>query len=150
MNVCFESQIPRSKLWGMTWLVLSAPRGGVFNPRGIRQISAQARLLGSLLARENFLNVISRAYMAEPHTRYCAEDILTLEAEIKKLEMVKAFLMDITLHSLLLYGSIGMSATLLAGGISLPCAYLFDPEKSQIVFMMPFMASTGYYLMNIG
>lgn len=53
------------------------------------------------------------------------------------------FGMDITLHSLLLYGSIGMSATLLAGGISLPCAYLFDPEKSQIVFMMSFMASTG-------
>lgn len=51
--------------------------------------------------------------------------------------------MDITLHSLLLYGSIGMSSTLLAGGISLPCAYLFDPEKSQIVFMMSFMASTG-------
>ena len=50
---------------------------------------------------------------------------------------------DITLHSLLLYGSIGISATLLAGGISLPCAYLFDPEKSQIVFMMSFMASTG-------
>ena len=49
----------------------------------------------------------------------------------------------ITLHSLLLYGSIGISATLLAGGISLPCAYLFDPEKSQIVFMMSFMASTG-------
>jgi len=155
MNVCFESQIPRSKLWDMTWLVLSAPRAGYLHPqgtypRGIRQISAQARLLGSLLARENFLNVISRAYMAEPHTRYCAEDILTLEAEIKKLEMVKAFLMDITLHSLLLYGSIGMSATLLAGGISLPCAYLFEPEKSQIVFMMSFMASTGYYLMNIG
>lgn len=50
---------------------------------------------------------------------------------------------DITLHSLCLYGSIGISATLLAGGISLPCAYLFDPEKSQIVFMMSFMASTG-------
>lgn len=50
---------------------------------------------------------------------------------------------DITLRSLLLYGSIGISATLLAGGISLPCAYLFDPEKSQIVFMMSFMASTG-------
>ena len=27
--------------------------------------------------------------------------------------------------------------------MSLPCAYLFDPEKSQIVFMMSFMASTG-------
>ena len=35
-----------------------------------------------------------------------------------------------------------MSAALLAGGVSLPCAYLFDPEKSQIVFMMSFMAST--------
>ncbi len=50
---------------------------------------------------------------------------------------------DITPHSLCLYGSIGISATLLAGGISLPCAYLFDPEKSQIVFMLSFMASTG-------
>ena len=50
---------------------------------------------------------------------------------------------DITVHSLCLYAAIGMSATLLAGGISLPCAYLFDPEKSQIVFMMSFMASTG-------
>ena len=50
---------------------------------------------------------------------------------------------DITVHSLFLYAAIGMSATLLAGGISLPCAYLFDPEKSQIVFMMSFMASTG-------
>lgn len=50
---------------------------------------------------------------------------------------------DITLYSLCLYGSIGISATLLAGGISLPCAYLFDPEKSQVVFMMSFMASTG-------
>ncbi len=49
----------------------------------------------------------------------------------------------ITFHSLCLYGSIGISATLLAGGISLPCAYLFDPEKSQIMFMMSFMASTG-------
>ena len=53
------------------------------------------------------------------------------------------FGMDITFHSLLLYGSIGMSACLLAGGISLPCAYLFDPEKSQIVFMTSFMAGTG-------
>ncbi len=49
----------------------------------------------------------------------------------------------ITLHALYLYGVIGMSATLFAGGISLPCAYLFDPEKSQIVFMLSFMASTG-------
>ena len=57
--------------------------------------------------------------------------------------VLACFGMDITLRSLCLYGSIGTSATLLAGGISLPCAYLFDPEKSQIVFMMSFMASTG-------
>ncbi len=57
--------------------------------------------------------------------------------------VLACFGMDITLHSLCLYGSIGMSACLLAGGISLPCAYLFDPEKSQIVFMMSFMAGAG-------
>ncbi len=34
-------------------------------------------------------------------------------------------------------------AALFAGGISLPCAYVFDPEKSQVVFMLSFMASTG-------
>ena len=51
--------------------------------------------------------------------------------------------MKITLYSLLLYGTIGMSICLLAGGISLPCAYLFEPEKSQIVFMMSFMAGAG-------
>ena len=57
--------------------------------------------------------------------------------------ILACFGVDVTLPSLYLYGSIGISATLLAGGISLPCAYLFDPEKSQIVFMMSFMASTG-------
>ena len=48
--------------------------------------------------------------------------------------VLACFSMDITLYSLLLYGSIGMSATLLAGGISLPCAYLFDPEISVLTF----------------
>ena len=57
--------------------------------------------------------------------------------------VLACFGMDVTLYSLCLYGSIGISACLLAGGISLPCAYLFDPEKSQIVFIMSFMASTG-------
>lgn len=51
--------------------------------------------------------------------------------------------MNVTLYSLCLYGSIGISVCLLTSGISLPCAYLFDPEKSQIVFMMSFMASSG-------
>ncbi len=48
--------------------------------------------------------------------------------------VLACFGMDITLYSLLLYGSIGMRATLLAGGISLPCAYLFDPEISVLTF----------------
>ena len=50
---------------------------------------------------------------------------------------------DVTPASLCLYGAVGMSTALLAGGISLPCACLCDPEKSQIVFMLSFMASTG-------
>lgn len=49
----------------------------------------------------------------------------------------------ISLSSLCLYGSIGISASLLAGSISLPCAYFFDPDKSQIVFIMSFLAATG-------
>lgn len=50
---------------------------------------------------------------------------------------------EVTLYALGLYGALGMSAALLAGSISLPCAYLFDPEKSQIVFMLSFLAASG-------
>lgn len=50
---------------------------------------------------------------------------------------------EISLASLLLYGSIGVSATLFSGCFSIPCAYFFDPDKSQIVFIMSFLASTG-------
>lgn len=49
----------------------------------------------------------------------------------------------ITLYSLLFNSAIGISVALLAGGISLPCVYFFDPEKSQIVYMIAFVASTG-------
>ena len=49
----------------------------------------------------------------------------------------------ITLYSLLFNSAIGISVALLAGGISLPCVYFFDPEKSQIVYMIAFIASTG-------
>lgn len=49
----------------------------------------------------------------------------------------------VTLYSVLFNASIGASAALLAGGISLPCVYFFDPEKSQIVFMVSFIVSTG-------
>lgn len=46
-------------------------------------------------------------------------------------------------QSLWLYGALGLSAALLSGGISLPFAYCMDPEKSQIVFMLSFLVSTG-------
>ena len=49
----------------------------------------------------------------------------------------------VTVYALLFNTSIGVSAALLAGGISLPCVYFFDPEKSQIVFLVSFIASTG-------
>ena len=51
--------------------------------------------------------------------------------------------MTITLYSLLFNAAIGISAALFAGGISLPCVYFFDAEKSQIVYMISFVASTG-------
>jgi len=69
--------------------------------------------------------------------------ILGLLAALVPCVVLACFDTDITLYSLCLYGSIGISTCLLAGGISLPCAYLFDSEKSQIVFKMSFMASTG-------
>ena len=48
-----------------------------------------------------------------------------------------------SLYSLLFNAAIGISAALFAGGISLPCVYFFDAEKSQIVYMIAFVASTG-------
>ena len=69
--------------------------------------------------------------------------ILGLLTALVPCVVLACFGMDITLYSLCMYGAIGISAALLAGGLSLPCAYLFDPEKSQIVFMMSFMAGTG-------
>ena len=48
----------------------------------------------------------------------------------------------VTVYALLFNTSIGVSAALLAGGISLPCVYFFDPEKSQIVFLISFIASS--------
>lgn len=81
--------------------------------------------------------------IGEKYVFYVLLAILGMIVALIPCAVLTSFGVDITLHSLCLYGSIGISATLLAGGISLPCAYLFDPEKSQVVFMMSFMASTG-------
>lgn len=83
------------------------------------------------------------AIIAEKFIFYMLLAALGIIAALVPCIILAAFGAKITLHSLYLYGIIGVSSTLLAGGISLPCAYLFDPEKSQIVFMMSFMASTG-------
>ncbi len=87
---------------------------------------------------------VSRSQIiGEKYVFYVLLAILGMIVALIPCAVLTFFGVDITLHSLCLYGSIGISATLLAGGISLPCAYLFDPEKSQVVFMMSFMASTG-------
>lgn len=49
----------------------------------------------------------------------------------------------ITLYSLLFNAAIGISVCFTGRRDSLPCVYSFDPEKSQIVYMISFVASTG-------
>ena len=87
---------------------------------------------------------VSRSHInVEKFLHYIHLAALGLVTALIPCVVLACFGVDATLYSLCLYGSIGISATLLAGGISLPCAYLFDPEKSQIVYMMSLMASTG-------
>lgn len=87
--------------------------------------------------------VSRRQIIGEKYSFYLLLALAGLLTALIPCGLFSLFETDITLQSLWLYGTIGISATLFAGGISLPCAYLFDPEKSQIVFMMSFMASTG-------
>ena len=87
--------------------------------------------------------VSRRAIIGEKFIFYMLLAVLGIIAALVPCMLLAFIGAKITMYSLYLYGIIGVSATLLAGGISLPCAYLFDPEKSQIVFMMSFMASTG-------
>ena len=68
-----------------------------------------------------------------------AAGIIVVLAALGILSMMGA---AVTVYALLFNTSIGVSAALLAGGISLPCVYFFDPEKSQIVFLISFIASS--------
>ena len=68
-----------------------------------------------------------------------AAGIIVVLAALGILSMMGA---AVTVYALLFNTSIGVSAALLAGGISLPCVYFFDPEKSQIVFLVSFIASS--------
>ena len=81
--------------------------------------------------------------IGEKFMLYIILSVLGIIAALIPCGVLAIFGAEMSLSSLCLYGSIGISATLLAGSLSLPCAYCFDPDKSQIVFMMSFLASTG-------
>ena len=53
----------------------------------------------------------------------------------------------VTLYSMLFNAAIGISVALLAGGISLPCVYFFDAEKSQIVYIISYWQFRLYGLL---
>jgi len=87
---------------------------------------------------------VSRSQIiGEKFILYIILSVLGIIAALIPCGVLAFFGTEISLTSLLLYGSIGVSAALFAGCFSLPCAYFFDPDKSQIVFMMSFLASTG-------
>ena len=87
---------------------------------------------------------VSRSQIiGEKFILYIILSVLGIIAALIPCGVLAIFGAEMSLSSLCLYGSIGISATLLAGSISLPCAYFFVPDKSQIVFMMSFLASTG-------
>ena len=71
--------------------------------------------------------------------------VLGIMAALIPCGVLAIFGAEITLASLLLYGSIGVSAALFAGCFSLPCAYFFDPDKSQIVFFDVIFGFDGHY-----
>lgn len=87
--------------------------------------------------------VSRRQIIGEKFILYMILSLLGIVAALIPCGVLALFGAELSLSSLLLYGSIGISATLLAGSLSLPCAYFFDPDKSQLVFMMSFLAATG-------
>ena len=87
---------------------------------------------------------VSRSQIiGEKFILYIILSVLGIIAALIPCGVLAIFGAEISLASLLLYGSIGVSATLFSGCFSIPCAYFFDPDKSQIVFIMSFLASTG-------
>jgi len=50
---------------------------------------------------------------------------------------------DVTGYSVVLYSLLGLGVSFFAGSISLLCAYMFDPENSQVVFMISFVGAAG-------
>lgn len=79
-------------------------------------------------------------------TKYILYTLLSVVGILVVLVSLGALLLmgiKLTLYSILFNAIVGISVVLLAGGISLPCVYFFDAEKSQIVYMISFVASTA-------
>lgn len=86
--------------------------------------------------------VSRKQIIGEKYLLYIALALLGMTAAIIPC-LILAFLRnDVTWDSLVLYGTLGFSISFMAGSISLICAYLFDPEKTQITFMLSFVAAS--------
>ena len=114
---------------------------------GITTIPAFISITSDVAAKWN-MNVITmplsrNKVIGEKYLLYSILAVLGLLLSIVICIILGLFGEKVSLDTLCLYGVIGMSATFLAGGLSLPCAYFFDADKAQIAFMISFIASTG-------
>ena len=72
---------------------------------------------------------VSRSQIiGEKFILYIILSVLGIIAALIPCGVFAIFGAEMSLNSLYLYGSIGINATLLAGSISLPCSYFFDPD----------------------
>ena len=114
---------------------------------GITTIPAFISITSDVAAKWN-KNVITmplsrNKVIGEKYLLYSILAVLGLLLSIVICIILGLFGEKVSLDTLCLYGVIGMSATFLAGGLSLPCAYFFDADTAQIAFMISFIASTG-------
>ena len=99
-----ESQIPRSKLRGMAWLVLSAPRGGVFAPAGHlpsrHSPNIRARAAAWLIARGNkFTFIIPTLTKISAYTLFLIIYIINSIMSIPISSSLVLFLLSIIFHN---------------------------------------------------
>lgn len=87
--------------------------------------------------------VSRRQIVGEKFLFYVLLAALGLLASLLCCGALALFDVAVTSDALLLYGVIGGTASLFAGSFSLPYAFLFDPEKAEIFFIVSYLASTG-------
>lgn len=87
---------------------------------------------------------VTRAQIiGEKYLMYIILSLIGIVIAVIPCLVMGAFRNDVSLNSLVMYSTMGAGAAFLAGSISLLCAYLFDAEKSQIVFMMSYIGTSG-------